>query len=354
MWFKAWWTTFRFRHTLLEMLVALSLAFLVWLYTHSRAQDSIDRVQVPVLIQLAPSQRDLFLLETNGSPNVTASFAGPSSRIRELRHNLQRGLVQATVTLNVAEERLSETSFSESVHVEASHLEVPAGVLAFLGEERGGIPVTVHRLTERQLPVKLDTTGEVRVTQIHVEPATVLVRGPKQVLDHAQVILTKPFAMTVPTSADGLVRDQIALVSEMEGRGVVTAPRLVTFQCKAQPRKKTYELTDVPVRFVCPEQFPWRARFLQDQPGKVRSASARPGRRGSAARAGLRRPDRRCPISGQKFGATSSTITQGLHPRGKQPSGNLVFPGGAGTLDGDHSGHERSVTMPLPNKRSDA
>src|ERR1700687_3418137 len=111
LWFKAWWATFRFRHTLLEMLVALSLAFLVWLYTHSRAQDSIDRVQVPVQIQLAPQQRDLFLLETSSSPNVTVSFTGPSSRIRELRRKFQHGLVQASVTLDIAEERLSEDTF---------------------------------------------------------------------------------------------------------------------------------------------------------------------------------------------------------------------------------------------------
>src|SRR4029077_13460123 len=93
-WFKAWWTTFRFRQALLEMLVALSLAFLIWLYAHSRAQDSIDRVQVPVQIQLAPQHRDLFLVETGTSPQVTVSFSGPSSRIRELRRKLQRGLVQ--------------------------------------------------------------------------------------------------------------------------------------------------------------------------------------------------------------------------------------------------------------------
>ena len=56
-WFNAWWTTFRFRYVLLEMLVALALAFLIWLYAHSRAQDSIDRVQIPVQIQLAAQQR---------------------------------------------------------------------------------------------------------------------------------------------------------------------------------------------------------------------------------------------------------------------------------------------------------
>ncbi len=270
-WFKAWWTTFRFRHTLLEMLVALSLAFLVWLYTHSRAQDAIDRVQVPVQIQLAPQHRDLFMLETGNAPTVTVSFTGPSSRIRELRRKLQRGLVQAAVTLNIAEERLAETTFSETVHIEASHLAVPAGVLADLADDTSSIPVTVQRVCERQLPVKLDTTGEVRVTQAKLEPATVLVRGPKHVLDQAQFIHTQPYALAAPLeSGDGNVRGQVALASELGGRPVLAVPRLVSFRCKVQPRQKTYELADVPVHFLCPPQFPWRARFATESGGKVR------------------------------------------------------------------------------------
>ena len=168
---KAWWTTFRFRHTLLEMLVALSLAFLVWLYTHSRAQDSIDWVQVPVQIQLAPQQRDLFLLETSGSPNVTVSFSGPSSRIRELRHKFQRGEVQASVTMNIAEDQLGSHVHRESAYWLLPLLTCTPGVMIYPGEDRNRIPVTVHRLAERQLPVKLETTGLVRVTQIQVEPA---------------------------------------------------------------------------------------------------------------------------------------------------------------------------------------
>jgi hypothetical protein len=251
-WFKAWWTTFRFRQTFLEMLVALSLAFLVWLYTHSRAQDSIDRVQVPVQIQLAPQHRDLFLLETGTAPKVTVSFSGPTSRIRELRRKLQRGLVQASVTMNLAEDRLVETTFSDSLHIEPSHLEVPPGVLVELAEDHSSIPVTLQKISERELPVKLESTGDVRVTKVKMEPATVLVRGPKQILDHAQAIQTQPYALTTASAenADGLVRGQVNLVTEMEGRAVINTPRVVTFKCQVQPRQKIYELAEVPVRFM--------------------------------------------------------------------------------------------------------
>ena len=46
--------------------LAVCLAFLVWLYSHSRAGDSTDFVQVPVQIQLPPHQRDQFAIEYQG------------------------------------------------------------------------------------------------------------------------------------------------------------------------------------------------------------------------------------------------------------------------------------------------
>ena len=44
----------RVRHTVLEVLVALSLAFLIWLYARSRDQDTLDDAPIPVQIGLAP------------------------------------------------------------------------------------------------------------------------------------------------------------------------------------------------------------------------------------------------------------------------------------------------------------
>src|SRR5262249_55500114 len=180
--------TVRFRHLVLEALVALSLAFLVWLYTHSRDQNSIDHVQIPVQIQLSQSQRDQYLLETAGPQKISVSFSGPSMRIRELRHKLQRGMVQANLMLVIPEERLNDAVYNDTLRVEAEHIPVPPGVLAEITDDSPTVAVTAHRLIERLLSVKLDYTGEVRVTQLQVEPSTVLVRGPKQVLDQAAAL----------------------------------------------------------------------------------------------------------------------------------------------------------------------
>ncbi|MCI0643231.1 MAG: hypothetical protein L0Y70_29530 [Gemmataceae bacterium] len=270
-WLKTFRSTVRLRQLALEMLVALSLAFLVWLYAHSRSQNSIDHVSIPVHIELAPAQRDHFLAEVGGSPHITVSFSGSSSRIRELRRMLQRGLVKATHTLTVSEERTAP-SFTDNITIGPSDIPVPYGILVELGERYVQIPVTVHRLVERTLPVKLDYSGEVYVSQLKIEPAAVLVRGPKHVLDQAQFIATQTYALAAPTDGAGVVqaRGQVDLVGEMEGRGVTTTPRQVAFRCKVQPRLRSFEMTDVPVRFLCPPNFPWHARFDKGQQGKVK------------------------------------------------------------------------------------
>lgn len=268
----SWWAAFRYRHILLEGLVALSLALLIWLYAHSRDQTTIDHVQVPVQIQLTPSQRDLFSLEIGGPARVTASFSGPASRLRELRRQLQRSQIVVKHTLTVRDDRLNESTLSETVRIDPSHVPVPPGVLVDLAEDTNALLVTLHRMIERPLPVRLDYSGDdVRVSGLKVEPSTVLVRGPKHVLDRAQAIPTQPYAM--PNAAEGndqpQVRGQAPLVSELDGRPVVTTPNQVAFRCQVHPKQKIYEIKDVPVRFLCPDQFPYRPRFADDKAGRV-------------------------------------------------------------------------------------
>lgn len=268
-WLQKSWSTFRLRHLVLEMLIALSLAFLVWLYTYSRAQITIDHVQLPVQIQLATSQRDLFALEMTGEPRVTVSFSGPASRLREFRRKLQRGQMQVNIVLHV-EDKVNETSFTETVRVEPGHIQVPPGVHVEI-EDAGAIHVTLHRMAERILPVRFEYSGDARVSQIKVEPSTVQVRGPQAVLEKAVAIHTQPYALHLPVeeSADPMVRGKVDLVQEMDGRAIFTNPRQVNFRCKVQPKHKVYEVNDVPVYFLCPPKFPYRPRFPEDKGGKI-------------------------------------------------------------------------------------
>ena len=82
-------TGYRVRHSLLEMLVALSLAFLVWLYTYSRAHDTIDLVAIPVQVVLAPGTAGNYELEIQGGNRVPVSFSGPPSRELESDNEIE-------------------------------------------------------------------------------------------------------------------------------------------------------------------------------------------------------------------------------------------------------------------------
>src|SRR5437868_10296545 len=95
----------------LSALVAVSLAFLVWLYVRSRDQEMLDNVPVPVQISLAPGQSEHYELEITGPSQVPVSFTGPPSRMRELRSLLQRGELRIETMLTVPEERLEESRY---------------------------------------------------------------------------------------------------------------------------------------------------------------------------------------------------------------------------------------------------
>ncbi len=265
----AWFAAYCLRNIVLEVLVALSLAFLVWLYARSRDQETLDDMPIPVQIILAPGTLGNYELEIDGSSRVPVSFTGPPSRIRELRNQLQRGQVFVPVTLAVPEECLKDSVYHDCLRVEAEAVPVPPGVQAVVSEGRNAIPVKLLKLAERHLPVRLDHTGDVRISQVKLEPATVMVRGPKDVLDRVRFIATQPYTVATPdelaSGPDMLLRGQVSLVRELEGRPIQATPPSVTFRFRVHPRQKVYELTDVPVTFLCPPDFPWRPRFDKDR-----------------------------------------------------------------------------------------
>jgi hypothetical protein len=263
---------FRLRQLLLEALVALSLAFLVWLYTRTREQATLDDVPIPVQITLAAGTAANYELEINGSSRVPLSFSGPASRIRELRQQIQRGLVQVAVTLAVPEERQKDSAYHDTVRVEPEAVPVPPGVTTEVMEGRNVIPVTLHRLVERHLPVRLDYAGDLRISGLKIEPATVVVRGPKDVLDRARHIATQPYTPPAPEAGAGKeaqLRGQVSLAAEIDGQPVQCSPESVTLRFRAHPRQRVYELVNVPVRFLCPPNCHWRPRFANPGAGKV-------------------------------------------------------------------------------------
>ena len=168
---------------ILSFLVALSLALLVWLYARSRDQEILDNVPIPVHITLPDDLAEQYILEQTGPAQVMVSFTGPPLRIRELRGMLQRSELSVDVTLTVPEERLNESRYSDTVIIESSDIHAPPGVTPMVLEGRNRIPVTLHRVVERPLPVRFEHNADEPNIPVVIEPPTVLVRGPQEVLD---------------------------------------------------------------------------------------------------------------------------------------------------------------------------
>lgn len=263
-------SSLRFRRTLLEALVSACLAFIVWLYLHSRVHHVLEHVQVPISLQLAPAHRDAYALEVPAVPKATLSFSGPHSRMRELKRKLFHSQIQVSLLYAIPDEKLKESTFCDVARLEGAHLNVPPGIQVEWADAHLTIPITVHRLAERKLPVRLEHTGDVRLTQIKVEPPSVLVRGPKASLDRAQFVSTLPYNFAPPAEGDAVesqAKDAVGLVTELDGRAVSVTPAQVQFKVTVHPRKRVYEIVDLPVRFSLPDRFPWHARFEGD--GKI-------------------------------------------------------------------------------------
>jgi hypothetical protein len=255
---------------ILSMLVALSLALLVWLYARSRDQEILDNVPLPVHVNLAAAQAEQYSLEVTGAPQVVVSFSGSPPRIRELRGMLQRNELSVDYTLTVPEERLHESRYSDTIVIEASDIHAPPGVSALVAEGRNRIPVTLHRLVERRLPVKFDSAQDEPVGPIVLEPSAVLVRGPQEVLDKVRSIPTVPSVLpSRPVGVAGLASTiRVALVQKLDEHPIHVIPPKVTVRLPAQALKK-YELIDVPIQFLCPPNFALRPEFFDERSSRI-------------------------------------------------------------------------------------
>jgi hypothetical protein len=256
---------------MLSLVVAVSLALLVWLYARSRDQEVLDNVPVPVQLVLSAELAEHYNLESAGNLHVMVSFSGPPVRIRELQGMLQRNELIVPINVTVPEERLRDSRYSDTILVDGSDIHTPPGVTAVMVEGRNRVPLTMHRVIERRLPVRFDPIQDGPVGQIIIEPATVLVRGPQEVLERARMISTQPSELPARSMAMWPLNTavgRVPLMEELEGRSVRVVPNRVTVRVPAEPHK-TYELSEVPIHFLCPDDFALRPKFFGDRTGRL-------------------------------------------------------------------------------------
>lgn len=251
---------------LLSLLIAVTLACLAWLYARSRDPEVLDNVPVPVQVALVAGQAESYDLELNAPAQVPVSFKGPPSRMRELRQMLQDGELVVSMTLAVPDERKGEAKYLDTVRVDAADVHAPPGVTPMVLEGRNRVPVTLRRVVQRRLPVRLDPPPDDRVSGVRIEPETVLVRGPKVILDRVRAVLTQPCLLAA--GAEGGPEQQqvslgaVPLLRELDGRPVACVPDVVSVRVMFRTRERGYEVPRVRVHFLCPPGFRLRPRFV--------------------------------------------------------------------------------------------
>ena len=248
---------------ILSFFVAVSLALLVWLYARSRDQEILDNMPIPVHITLPDDLAKQYYLEQTGPAQVMVSFTGSPLRIRELRGILQRNELAVDVTLTIPEERLNESRYSDTVVIESSDIHAPAGLTPLVLEGRNRIPVTLHRVVERPLPVRFEHAADEPNIAVVIDPPTVMVRGPQEILDKLRSVPTQLSETPPPGSSI-----RVDLQQELDSRSLRILPNRVTVRVPPKALK-VYEIPDVPVQFLCPPGFALRPRFIDERTGHV-------------------------------------------------------------------------------------
>jgi hypothetical protein len=258
---------------LLSLFVALSLALLVWLYARSRDQEVLDHVPVPVVVTLPTPQNGQYSVEIVGAAEVLATFTGSPSRLREVRGLLQREELRVELNYAVPPERVADLRVDETLSVDVAELHTPSGVTASLIPGRNQVRVILRRLGERRLPVRFDHSFEPPLGPVTIDPPTVLVRGPQEILQRLTAIPTQPWILPSARRTPGLEQRpppaaRVPLVSTLDKQPVQCEPAFVSVRASPQPLK-VYDIADVPVRFLCPDSYTLRPRFDNDRAGRI-------------------------------------------------------------------------------------
>ena len=132
---------------------------------------------------------------------------------------------------------------------------------------------------EKQLPVKLNKQdlGD-RVTGEILDPSTVTVRGRQFDLRHAEHLFTQPVNIEGKQANQPVtIEEHVPLEPQLSGRPLRVTPSVISVRFVLKPRQTLKELTEVPVSFLCPPNFPYRPEFVNEHGREDCALRARPG-----------------------------------------------------------------------------
>jgi hypothetical protein len=264
-------------------IIALGLAFLVWVYLRSRDQE-VQSYPIPIEISLDPQQLDRYSFD--GKPEnqtVRVKFYGLPSRLRELKDQVEsRSIVlRHMVKVPVVVDQRQDNDYQEVIQFDGSSMTLPLGVHADINPVEGRLQVKLRRMMERTVDLQHNvSTGSPQylVDNVRLEPSTVKIIGPKSVLEQMNLLVLDSWQPRLPnglTMTEEDVRGFVNLPTKIKQESIKTVPERVEISARLKPALKEYELSDVPISFLCPPNFPYRPVFTSDRLGYIAKLKVR-------------------------------------------------------------------------------
>lgn len=266
-----------FDRFIMTPIIALGLAFLVWVYIRSRDQE-VQSYQIPVEVSLDPQHQDRYsFLSKLDNLTVRVKFFGLPSRLREVKELVEaRSLVlRRIVRVPIEVDQRQDDEYTETFQLDATSLSLPLGVHSDINPVEGRLQVKLQRMMERTvglLPMVTTGSEQYVVDNIRLEPATVKVFGPKSVVDQLTQLPLETWQPRLPgglTMTEEDVSGTIRLPTKIKQDMVRITPDKVEIKARLKPALRVYELTDVPISFLCPASFPYRPLFTADRQGTI-------------------------------------------------------------------------------------
>lgn len=264
-------------------IIALGLAFLVWVYMRSRDQE-VQSYPIPVEVSLDPQQADRYSFDTKPeNQTVRVKFYGLPSRLREVKDQVEgRNLViRHMVRVPAVVDQRQDSEYQDIIQFDSNALQLPLGVHADINPVEGRLQIKLRRMMERTLqlqPMVTTGTAQYEVDNIRLEPATVKVFGPKSVLESMSQLLLDNWQPRLPTGltlTEEEVSGSIQLPAKIKQEVVRMEPDHVEIRARLKPALRVYEMNDVPIAFLCPANFPYRPLFTSERHGAIAQLKVR-------------------------------------------------------------------------------
>ncbi|MFT3879244.1 MAG: YbbR-like domain-containing protein [Gemmatales bacterium] len=266
-----------FDRYIITPIIALGLAFLVWVYLRSRDQE-VQSYPIPIEVSIDPQQADRYSFDSKPeNQTVRVKFFGLPSRLREVKdlvegHNL---ILRKVVRVPAEVDLRQDNDYQDVVQFESNSLTLPLGVHADINPVEGRLQVKLRRMMEKTVTLQpMVTTGSAQyeVDNIRLEPATVKVFGPKSILEQTSQLLLDNWQPRLPTGltmTEEEVTGSVRLPDKIKQESVRIVPDRVEIRARLKPALRVYEINDVPIAFLCPANFPYRPLFTADRHGAI-------------------------------------------------------------------------------------